>query len=276
LPDPAKLVQDNLDQLKTSYKQREDALWASGLDPEAHNRALAGMQDEYDQAKAKATGVQAQFDLIDQGVTSKAYSPQQASKAKLGLILSKETMDELFPTDQKEPRGRFGPREFGFADYPDSFEESFSRAAVTAGPGEKYNPETIKQEYLKWRELYGYDQFNTDQRRAYDTMWDDTAKSLGAETEPQIKAARADTSVTRAAASKLGVKPPSLARKAFGLTPLAKGITWMRNRRSPKTIPTEQTTQPEQIPQPTTKEEYGQLPSGTQYVGTDGQLRVKK
>jgi hypothetical protein len=276
LPDPAKLVQDNLDQLKTSFKQRADALRESGLDPEAHNRVLAGMQDEYDQAKAKSTGVRAQLGLIDQGTTSGAYSPQQAFQAKLRLVMPEGTVNELFPNVKPEPRGRFRPEDFGFTDYKDSFEESFARAAAAARPGEKYNLEVLKQEYSIWQENYGYNEFNTNQRHGYNAIWDGVAKELGVETEPQIKAARADTSVTRAAAGKLGVKPPSLARKAFGLTPLAKGITWMRNRRSPKTTPTEQMPQLEQMPQPKTKEEYDQLLPGTQYVGTDGQLRVKK
>lgn len=102
--DPSEIIKTNLDQLWTDFKQRASTLKASGLDPQVHNRILAGWQDEYDQAKAELTGTQSQLGLIEQSIRAGEMAPKAGREAAIRMIVPRETADLMFPSVRPEPR----------------------------------------------------------------------------------------------------------------------------------------------------------------------------
>jgi len=100
--DPYSVVKQNLHGLQSYYKNREDELRSYKLDPEAHNKAIAGLQEEYDQAKFKITSLQSQLDTIKRGMSSGQINPTLGQEAMMRLVVPPETADAMFPRI-KEP-----------------------------------------------------------------------------------------------------------------------------------------------------------------------------
>jgi len=167
--DPRRVVGGRLKQLRDEFKQQADTLKTSGLDVAAHNRVLAGWQNEYDQAKNEQIQIQSQFDLADQAVAAGEMTPEAGREYNIRLI-DPELADSMFPPIKAEPRGRFTPSQRGFTGYPEAFEDAQMRAL---NPDGSYNSAAMKREYFKERMLNGYNQFNSNQKQAYDAMWAD-------------------------------------------------------------------------------------------------------
>jgi hypothetical protein len=124
--DPYQIVNKHLSDVQNYYKNREEELRSYGLDPEAHNRAVAGLQEEYDQAKFKITSLQSQLDTIKQGMAHGKIDPMLGQEAMMRLVVPQETAEAMFPKQIREQRGRFTPSEFK------SYTEDFKSMAESA------------------------------------------------------------------------------------------------------------------------------------------------
>jgi tetratricopeptide (TPR) repeat protein len=95
--DPGEIVKQNLEQLKSTYKNKYEAIKKQMPPGPEFSRVLVGMQAEYDQAKAKLIEIQSQFKLIDDLVKSGQMDSDAGYKAKMKLAVPKAVFDAMFP-----------------------------------------------------------------------------------------------------------------------------------------------------------------------------------
>jgi hypothetical protein len=292
--DPLTVLDRNQNELKEYYKRREKTLKGYGLSQEAHNNAIAQMQQEYDEGKLKFTSTRLQLDDIKQGMASGQIDPDNGVKAMMQLVAPQGTVEAMFPKQPTEQRGRFTPSEF--KSYVKEFGEAAESTIVNPwgwGKGSrKYSdPEQLKEQYFGVRAKYGYDtDMNTTEKKAFDLAWDQalSGSKHTIKTWKQLKANDPDVFMSRTYDAKL---LDIAARKAQGqpISPMAKALKPKFSVRqkiqmlSPiggalliKEFAAKRKAAARKLPTPKTKTEYDSLPSGTQYIGTDGQTRVKK
>lgn len=175
--DPYAIVKQNLHDLQGYYKNREDELRSYKLDPEAHNEAIAGLQEEYDQAKFKITSLKSQLDDIKRGVGAGQIDSILGQEAMIRLVVPQETADAMFPKQQKEQRGRFTPGEFKA--YTEDFKNMAESAIAKPWLSRNYaEPDKLKEQYFAARAKYGYDtDMNVTERKAFDLAWDNAIGS---------------------------------------------------------------------------------------------------
>jgi hypothetical protein len=170
--DPYKVVDRNLDELKDFYREKEKTLKSYGLAPEAHNQAIAQIQQEYNQAKLKTTMTRLQLDDIKHGIASGQIDPSLGQEAMIRMVVPEETANALFPKQSKQQRGRFTPNEF--KSYVSEFSDAIKSAIVRPWLSRNYaDPETLKEQYFTQRAKYGYDEdLNPTEKKAFDLAWD--------------------------------------------------------------------------------------------------------
>jgi len=153
------VVSDNLTQLWASFKQQAETLRAANLDPDVHNRILAGWQNEYDQAKAEQIGIQAQLGLIRQSQTAGGLTSEAAREAGLRMLMPKETVDAMFPKPEGVTPSARGMSPSGSRAYFGMFTDpSVKESLITDPKGwwakkhRKYiDPEKMKDMYFQHR-----------------------------------------------------------------------------------------------------------------------------
>lgn len=295
--DPYNILNKNQNELKEYYKRREATLKGYGLSQEAHNNAIAQMQQEYDEGKFKFTSIRLHLDDIKQGMTSGQIDPINGQQAMMQLVSPQGTVEAMFPKPEKqptEPRGRFTPSEF--KSYVKEFGEAAKATIVNPwGWGErsrKYSdPEQLKEQYFGVRAKYAYDtDMNTSEKKAFDLAWDQalSGSKHTVKAWKQLKENDPDVFMSRTYDARL---LNIAARKAQGqpISPMAKALKPKLSIRqkiqmfSPvgaallsKEFAAKRQAAAQRLPTPKTKTEYDSLPSGAQYIGTDGQMRVKK
>lgn len=177
--DPYKIFNKNQKELKEHYKRREKTLKSYGLSEEAHNNAIAQMQQEYDEGKLRFTTTRSQLDDIRQGMASGQIDPANGQQAMMQLVAPQGTVEAMFPKPQKqptEPRGRFTPSEF--KSYVKEFGEAAKSTIVNpwgwgAGSRKHSDPDQLKEQYFGVRAKYAYDtDMNTSEKKAFDLAWD--------------------------------------------------------------------------------------------------------
>ncbi len=177
--DPYTTLNKNQNELKEYYKRRETTLKGYKLPQEAHNKAIAQMQQEYDEGKLKFTSTRLQLDDIKRGMASGQIDAINGQKAMMQLVSPQGTVEAMFPKPQRQPaeqRGRFTPSEF--KSYVKEFGEAAESTIVNPwgwGKGSrKYSdPEQLKEQYFGVRAKYGYDtDMNTTEKKAFDLAWD--------------------------------------------------------------------------------------------------------
>lgn len=290
--DPREVVGTNLKQLRADFKQRASTLRASGLDANVHNRILAGWQDEYDQAKTELTGTVSQLDLIQQSVEAGGMAPEAGREAGLRMIMPRETIDLMFPSVQAGDSLSIGQ----YRAHVGMAEEAGTRTIVDPWgfirkeKRKHADRDKLVSEYHQYRAKIRYNAMSRDEKIQADLAFDEgmgandrtaTAWTKVMRTDPQIKALRTyDPGLMAVAAKKvLGEKASPLGKSIARKLPFMKKL----QAASPigaallyRELAAKRRTANKAMPKPTTKGAYDKLPSGTQYIGTDGQMRTKR
>ena len=295
--DPFTVLDKNQNELKEYYKRRETILKGYGLSQEAHNNAIAQMQQEYDESKFKFTSTKLQLDDIKRGMASGQIDPTNGVKAMMQLVAPQGTVAAMFPKLQRQPieqRGRFTPSEF--KSYVKEFEEAAESTIVNPwgwGKGQrKYSdPEQLKEQYFGVRAKYGYDtDMNTTEKKAFDLAWDQalSGSKHTIKTWKQLKETDPDVFMSRTYDARL---LNIAARKAQGqpISPMAKSLQKQKLRAPSITpesfrgafagmtfpyIPLKQKLKTSR-PSVSTDADYDKLPSGTQFTDPQGNVRTK-
>ena len=286
--DPYEIADRSLTELKNSFKAREQTLRSFGLPPKVHNQALARLQEEYNEAKFKATSTRSQLDDIKRGIAAGQIDPILGQKAMLSRVAPRETVEAAFPEAVTPQRGRFTPTEF--KSYVEEFKDSASETIKKPWLGVNYaDPEELKERYFAERAKYAYDSdMNIPERKAFDLAWDEAVyadkKTTKAwkelkQNDPEILTSRTyDQRLLDIAKKKIRgpVSPlaaslkPSRARTMLqSVSPLGAFAAYRELTGKRKTA--------ERVvaPSPKSKADYDALPSGTQYLHPDGQIKVK-
>jgi len=131
--DPYQIVNKNLSSVQKYFGEKEKTLRSYGLDPEAHNQAIAKLQEEYDQAKFQITSMRSQLDTIKQGMARGQIDPVLGREAMVRMVVPSEMADAMFPRIKEltvgvggtSPAGltahikRFDTIREGMLDYPE-------------------------------------------------------------------------------------------------------------------------------------------------------------
>ena len=294
--DPFTILDKNQNELKNYYRRREKILKGYGLSQEAHNNAIAQMQQEYDESKFKFTSTRLQLDDIKRGMASGQIDPDNGVKAMMQLVSPQGTVAAMFPKPERqlaEQRGRFTPSEF--KSYVKEFAEVAESTIVNPwgwGKGSrKYSdPEQLKEQYFGVRAKYGYDtDMNTTEKKAFDLAWDQalSGSKHTIKTWKQLKENDPDVFMSRTYDARL---LNIAARKAQGqsISPMAKALKPKVPLRiklqamSPmgaallyKELAAKRKTAVNRLPTISTDADYDKLPSGTQFTDPQGNVRTK-
>ena len=240
-------------------------------------------QERY-KADQQVQSVKRVQDLINAG----QIAPDAGQEAVWRLVLPSETERAMFQAaGQGQP---FSISQITSGAVMESVME-FAEAAPTIGKfwtRESKEPKTqqgLLSKYLGWRELIGYDAIKSPVRQnqldlqwdaymagdeRFDEWWSDKSKR-----EPivEIKALRTPGNIGKIMRSRV--------TGATGASPLGRSISRSKSRKpefgfpgGPPLTPTPKAA-PQQLSTPTTQAEYDRVPSGTRYMGTDGQIRTK-
>lgn len=282
--DPFTVLDKNQNELKEYYKRREKTLKGYGLSQEAHNNAIAQMQQEYDEGKFKFTSTRLQLDDIKQGMASGQIDPANGLQAQMQLVSPRGTVEAMFPKPPTKQRGRFTPGEF--KSYVKEFGEAAKSTIVNPwgwGKGSrKYSdPEQLKEQYFGARAKYGYDtDMNTTEKKAFDLAWDQalSGSKHTIKTWKQLKANDPDVFMSRTYDARL---LDIAARKAQGqpISPMAKFL----KPKTPRSINVgnwspvthRRKAVENRLPTVSTDADYDKLPSGTQFTDPQGNVRTK-
>lgn len=291
---PFTVLDKNQNELKEYYKRREKTLKGYGLSQEAHNRAIAQMQQEYDEGKLKFTLTRSQLDDIKQGMASGQIDVINGQKAMMQLVAPQGTVEAMFPKVKAEQRGRFTPGEF--KSYVKEFGEAAKSTIVDPwgwGKGSrKYSdPEQLKEQYFGVRAKYGYDtDMNITEKKAFDLAWDQalSGSKHTIKTWKQLKEDDPDVFMSRTYDARL---LNIAARKAQGqpISPMAKALQKPKISLGQKIAIGAASTNPlvrrwvagkrkaatRKLPSVSTDADYDKLPSGTQFTDPQGNVRTK-
>jgi len=291
--DPYKILDKNQNELKEYYRRREKTLRGYGLSQETHNRAIAQMQQEYDESKFKFISTKLQLDDIKQGMASGQINVIKGQRAMMQLVAPQETVEAMFPKQPTEQRGRFTPGEF--KSYVKEFGEAAESTIVNPwgwGKGSrKYSdPEQLKEQYFGVRAKYGYDtDMNTTEKKAFDLAWDQALSSSKhtiktwkqlKKTDPDIFMSRTyDTRLLNIAARKAQGQPISPMAKALkpkvplrvklqAMSPVGAALLY-------KELVGKRKAAAQKLPSISTDADYDKLPSGAQFTDPQGNVRTK-
>jgi len=300
--DPYKTFDKNLNELKESFKRREANLKGYRLPQEAHNKAVAQIQQEYDDARLKFTTTRLQLDDIKQGMASGQIDPMAGQQAMMELVAPQGTVEAMFPKPERQPATRPGGLSPGQAK---TLKESFSErigATIINPPGwgkdqrKQVDPGLLKEQYFIARAESGYDSNSKADKVAFDLSWD---SAIGAnpkalkvwkqlkDNDPDIFMSRTyDARLLNIAARKAQGQPISpmakslqeqkpkiplgtkIALGAVSLSPLGGHMArrWMTSKRK---------TLENRLPTVSTDEDYDKLQSGQQFTDPQGNVRTK-
>lgn len=294
--DPYRVLNKNQNELKEYYKRRESTLKGYKLPQEAHNRAIAQMQQEYDKSKFKFTSTRLQLNDIKRGMASGQIDPDNGVKAMMQLVSPQGTVEAMFPKVKTEQRGRFTPGEF--KSYVKEFGEAAESTIVNPwgwGKGSrKYSdPEQLKEQYFGVRAKYGYDiDMNTTEKKAFDLAWDQalSGSKHTTKTWKQLKKTDPDVFMSRTYDARL---LNIAARKAQGqpISPMARSLQKQKPKLSirqkiqmispvgavllHKELAGKRKAAAQKLPSVSTDADYDKLPSGTQFTDPQGNVRTK-
>ncbi len=291
--DPFTVLNKNQNELKEYYKRREKTLKGYGLSQKAHNNAIVQMQQEYDEGKLKFTSTRLQLDDIKQGMASGQIDPDNGVKAMMQLVAPPGTVEAMFPKQPTKQRGRFTPSEF--KSYVKEFGEAAESTIVNPwgwGKGSrKYSdPEQLKEQYFGVRAKYAYDtDMNTSEKKAFDLAWDQALsgskhtikawKQLK-ENDPDVFMSRTyDARLLNIAARKAQGQPISPMAKALkskvplrmklqAMSPVGAALLY-------KELAAKRKAAANRLPSVSTDADYDKLPSGTQFIDPQGNVRTK-
>lgn len=300
--DPFTVLNKNQNELKEHYKRREKTLKGYGLSQEAHNKAIAQMQQEYDESKFKFTSVRLQLDDIKRGMASGQIDPMKGLQAQMQLVAPQGTVEAMFPKPERQPTvGVTGVSPSGMASYVKRFETLREGMLKKVDPKwykwdkKQAIPKEMVKRYFTERNIANLN----DPRNAakipgfnqafIQSMGEDerTAELITELLDPKtgdprmLAAFSPDSSMNRAFMRQFettkGVSPFARAlkpktpfrMKLQAMSPVGAALLY-------KELAGKRKAATRKLPTPKTKTEYDSLPSGAQYIGTDGQMRVKK
>ena len=132
---PFTILDKNQNELKEYYKRREKTLRGYNLPQEAHNKAIAQMQQEYDESKFKFISTRLQLDDIKRGMASGQIDPMGGLQAQMQLVSPQGTVEAMFPKPQRQPTvSAVGVSPSGMASYVKRFETVREGMIKKVGP----------------------------------------------------------------------------------------------------------------------------------------------
>ncbi len=285
--DPDSIMRRRLEALKAHYKNKQSVLKGYKLSPKQHNSIVKNMQNEYDEQKFGMIAARLQVEDIKRGVAAGDIEQGAGEEAMLRLILPKEHVNALFPKEGKERTPLSPPALKGHLEK----QEEFAEAAPSTGQfftGQANEPRTqedLVRQYIHWREQFGYDNFTPGQQRQLDIQWDnlmfDRPKYEWKPDSPEIKSLRTyGNRLSRAIGPKISPFAKSVKtakpKTTFGATVRGAFATQIPGAEFIYNKLAGQKKEPQGgLPTPRTEAEYNALPSGTEYIGTDGQRKTK-
>jgi len=131
--------------------------------------------------------------------------------------------------------------------------------------------------YREWKDHIQYDLYNPVQQRQMDQVWDlhmgmdERFKAWQSKkVQVDLKALRSRGRIGDAMKDRM-VGKSSIGRSFETLTARQKRAQYFKGIRGPQ-----ESTPQGQLPRPTSQTEYNRVSSGSQYIGTDGQIRTKR
>lgn len=290
--DPREVINTKLKELGDTNEARYNAVLKSGLDPQVIRRLATAIQDEHNQAKAELTGAMSQLDLIQQGVGAGEMAPEAGREAAIRMIVPRETADLMFPSVRAGDSLSIGQ----YKAHVGMAEEAGARTIVDPWgfirkeKRKHADRDKLVSEYHQYRAKIRYNTMGRDEKIQADLAFDEgmgandrtaTAWTKVMRTDPEIKALRTyDPGLMAVAAKKvLGEKASPLGKSIARKLPFMKKL----QAASPvgaallyRELAAKRRAANKAMPRPTTREAYNKIPSGTQYIGTDGQMRTKR
>jgi len=172
------------------------------------------IQRRYNASKAELKEVESTLTTLDRLVKTGELDAGEARQMGLEIAVPGYRR----PQEEAEPRGRFSPNQMGYMGYPEMIEDM---QAEGLNPDGSYNPASMKQQYFRARDASFYNQFNSAQKREWNTMWaaglyDPEMRrqwEMQKQSDPDLFTGNAgDSSVMRAAAEKASPLARSVAR----------------------------------------------------------------
>lgn len=228
-------------------------------------------------------------------VNSGQIAPDAGQEAMWRMVLPSETERAMFQAAGRQQQ----PYSIGqitseavMTSIQDFAEAASDKPGIEWGPPKKLQP-GLTDQYLEWRRLIGYDALNPLRQRQLDMQWD--AFMAGDE---KFNAWWSDKEKREPLAEIRAFRTPGkigkiMQKRITGVgrvTPFGQSVArGKRSAISRMALPMSEeeirgaygfkpkaAQQPKRLPQPTTQIEYNTLPSGTQYMGSDGQIRTKR
>lgn len=226
MPDtPYSILDNQFNQLRRYYTDKEQKLRIRRLPKAQHNAELAGMQSAYDAQKFKISSMRSQLNNIRRSGTD----PTLIDEAMWKLVAPEQAAIR-FPT-KRIPTERVPISPTALGRHEEMMAE-FAEAAPSVGEfftREKFEPRSqvdLVKQYVGWREAIGYANYTPGQQRQLDIQWDDVMKGRPKyewdPASPQIKALRTyGGRITSIAAKKVSPLAASI-QKSWGRPTLLK------------------------------------------------------
>ncbi len=276
-----------LNSLKQSHLTDQD--FYKGLDDlnMRHQQIVNKQNYEADQKLQEVKRVQS---LID----SQQIGSEAGQEAIWRLVLPSETERAMFQTAGRQGRQPLSISALSSEAMKDSIKK-YAGAAPEKPGFEWGKPKKFKeglvQQYLDWRMLQGYDDPTMTPMIKYqlDTQWDAHMRENRYSEWWSDKGKRKPIVEVKAlrATGKIGKAYRDRVTQAGVANPLAASVKPTKRTVSPYSMETRRgvslTKEPKrtEVPtggmaRPTTQAEYNSVPSGAQYIGSDGQVRTKR
>ena len=289
---PAAQVNEITSRLRSQWQIEADALNKSWFpDRGKFNTALAKLNAKYQRLEFDSLTQMQQQQQEQERVQQLIKQPREMGRgeeAALRMELRPEAERLVFPPEPTQPRpysiAQLGSK--AMAESIDYFAE-----AATDTPGWEWGPpkktkQGLINQYLQWRELASYDIVGLHNQKLLDQRWDiSMAEDKKFNKWWLDKRKRQPIAEIRALRTpgKIGKIMRGRITGADGITPVGRSITkGKRSAISKAALPMSGEEIrgaygfDEQLPSPKTQVEYNRLPSGTQYTGSDGQIRTKR
>jgi len=277
---PAEQVQEIKGTLHGQWQIEANALNKSHFTNKGQfETAVAKLNSKYQQMELQALTELQQQVTEQQRVSQLLRSNQTYTREQqytVGAGLSTQAKKTVFPSDpggtpfsNTALHGAPGSDNKGYAGTMKVYaERAEEKPGIEYGPPKKYRDSLISQ-LRAWQERYGYEGMNVTQKNQVDDLWDaimreDKAYKMWHPGDVEVKSLRTRGKFSKAMSSRIHSTPMK-----YDSTPVGRGIT--------KGKPAEKKPQePKKLPQPNSQKDYDAIPSGSQYMGSDGRVRTKR
>ncbi len=177
---PESILEQHLQGLQDSFREREGNLKAFGLKENEHNFHVQKLQREYDDRKFEMMQTRGALDVIQRAMAAGQMDETAGNQAMYSLVLPREAVQAMFPKPQQTGVARRPFTQRYLKEVQDQFKEAAKEAPTTPS----YLPrrfEDVPQEglievYLQQRAFQGYDALPPIEQKQYDAAIDSAAR----------------------------------------------------------------------------------------------------